>query len=215
MLLCLYKAIPQLFKRIVDIGNERGLNLADPNIVNSSIGSQNPEECKLAIVLNYHPIRDDGQPCIAMIVRIIYMILTVVFLCTAEYATKFVSENVVILDRCPYGLDYMDVKADRDRYKALLAETDGPMKELISRVLLMFPQLEAVLALGDSAYDFVSSMVSAGQVSESKFPQEESSPHPHYSVRYSVHGEARNWRGLWVPPSSQPPSSQVDCQVRL
>jgi hypothetical protein len=52
------------------------------------------------------------------------------------------------------------------------------MKEVISRVLLMFPQLGAVLALGDSAYEFVSSMVSAGQLSESNFPQEESSPHP-------------------------------------
>ena len=47
------------------------------------------------------------------------------------------------------------------------------MKELISRVLSMFPQLGAVL----HAYDFVSSMVSAGLVSESKFPQEDSSPH--------------------------------------
>ena len=106
------------------------------------------------------------------------MILTVVFLCTAEYATKFISENVVILDRCPFELYYLWVQADRDRYEALLTETDGPMKEVISRVLSMFPQLGAVLALGDSAYEFVSSMVSAGQLSESNFPQEESSPHP-------------------------------------
>ena len=177
MLLRLYDTVPQ-FDRIRVIGNERGLNLADSNSVDSSIGSQNPGECKLAIVLSYHPNRDDGQPCLVMIVRIIYMILTVVFLCSAEYATLFLSNNVVILNRCPYGLDYLHVQANRAWYEALLAETDGPMKEVISRVLLMFPQLGAVLALGDSAYEFVSSMVSAGQLSESNVPQEESSPHP-------------------------------------
>ena len=106
------------------------------------------------------------------------MILTVVFLCSAEYATLFLSNNVVILNRCPYGLDYLHVQANRAWYEALLAETDGPMKEVISRVLLMFPQLGAVLALGDSAYEFVSSMVSAGQLSESNFLQVASSPHP-------------------------------------
>ena len=106
------------------------------------------------------------------------MILTVVFLCSAEYATLFLSNNVVILDRCPYGLDYLRVQADRAWYKALLAETDEIMKEMISRVLSMFPQLGAVLALGDSAYEFVSSMASAGQLSESNFLQVASSPHP-------------------------------------
>jgi hypothetical protein len=94
MLLRLYDTVPQ-FNRIRVIGKERGLNLADPNISYSSIGSQNPEECKLVIVMNYQPIRDDGQPCLVMIARIIYMILTVVFLCSAVYASKFVNENVL------------------------------------------------------------------------------------------------------------------------
>ena len=70
MLLRLYDTVPQ-FKRIRDIGNVRGLNLVDPNISDSSIGSQNPGKCKLVIVLNYHPIRDDGQPCIVFIKRLI------------------------------------------------------------------------------------------------------------------------------------------------
>ena len=154
----------------------------DSNISDSSVGSQNPGKCKLVIVLNYRPIRVDGQPCIVFIKRIIYMILTVVFLCTAEYATKFMSENVVIANRCPFEQDYLWVQANKDRYEALLDETDEIMKEVLSQVLSMFPQLGAVLALGDSAYDFVSSMVSAGQISESKFPQDDSSVHPQVHV---------------------------------
>ena len=71
-------------------------------------GSENPEDAKLLIALNYEPIRDNLlQPCIAELKFIMHTILVLLLGFKPEHATEYLNKRVIIINKVPTNIDLL------------------------------------------------------------------------------------------------------------
>ena len=117
------------FQKVIDIGRGRGLTVSYPKT-----GSENPEDAKLLLALNYEPIRDDRlQPYSRTQFYHAYDSCKVVRIQTGG-CNRVSEQRVIIIDRSPYKHRYLDVQADKAGYSKLLSLTDELMAEVFDQV---------------------------------------------------------------------------------
>lgn len=101
-LICQWCSKALRYKEVVKIGHAKGFKIACPVTKSSDL-----TKCKVMIGLNYSPKRDNGvQPCIDKLESVINLLLVFVFDFSLEAALEFIQNSVVIVDRCPFILEY-------------------------------------------------------------------------------------------------------------